>query len=145
MPKSLQASDLQYQGMITGSVTRMLDAPAFNSYRLMFRNIDTGSTFDILLKADFMNGQFQDDIIEPASRGSHFALLLPPGRYELYKYELSALEPNATRVIRPRHEFSIPFLVERGKIHYIGDFNCQAKTATREAWGFKDVYLSSGS
>lgn len=145
MPDSLQASDLQTQGLITGSVTRTLDTPAFHSYRLMFRNIDTGSTFQIFLKADFMDGTYQDDIIEPTSRGSRFALLLPPGRYELYNYELSVTEPNATRLVRPNSEFSIPFLVERGKIHYIGDFNCRSSTSIQETWGFKLTYLSGGS
>jgi hypothetical protein len=145
MPDSLQASDLQTQGLITGSVTRTTDTIAFNSYRLMFRNIDTGSTFRIYVTADPMDGTYQDDIIEPASRGSHFALLLPPGRYELYDYTLSAEQPGGTFVVKPKSEFSIPFLVERGKIHYIGDFNCQSHTSIQESLGFKFTHITGGT
>lgn len=146
MPEQLAVTDLASQGLVVGSITRPPLKPAFNRYTLLFRNIDSKQKYRVSISADFMSGRYEDDILDQGVAGSKFALLLPPGRYELYNYSLFMMDPaGGDTTYFAKHDFSVPFAVQAGEIQYIGEFRNKPVTYIRSFIGIEAELLAGGS
>ncbi|GAA4503295.1 hypothetical protein [Pseudaeromonas paramecii] len=146
MPEQLAATDLANQGLVVGSITRPPLKPAFNSYALLFRNIDSKQEYRVRISADMMSGRYEDDILDQGVAGSKFALLLPPGRYELYNFSLFMMDPaGGDTTYFAKQDFSVPFAVQAGEIQYIGEFRNKPVTYIRSFMGMEAEILAGGS
>ena len=145
MPEQLAATDLANQGLVVGSITRPSLKPAFNSYALLFRNIDSKQEYRVRISADMMSGRYEDDILDQGVAGSKFALLLPPGRYELYNFSLFMMGPAGDTTYFAKQDFSVPFAVQAGEIQYIGEFRNKPVTFMHSFMGMETEMLAGGS
>lgn len=112
------------KGLVIGSITRSVASRgtqglgAYSRYAMLqYRNLATGeggkvssgnSALGILVPSDF-----------PGIYGDFFALELPAGNYEFYRWYLEW----STVQISSKKDFSAPFTVGAGKVVYIGDLN----------------------
>lgn len=153
IPETLALQDLNAkQGLLVGALSRPSQKIAFNSYTLLFRNIDNGETYKVVARCDPMSGRYEDDFVNaPAAggqlvNGSQFAILVPAGRYEMYNYYLHKMEPNGDSVTySAKEEFSIPFEVNGSEIKYIGEFRNVPDTFMHTWLGIETEVLAGGS
>lgn len=70
---------------------------------------------------NFLTNKYPEDFDSEEGAGTVFALPLPPGKYEFYKYYMFQSGGTAQIVWKPHEEFSIPFEIQAGRATYIGE------------------------
>ncbi len=153
LPETLGVQDLNAkQGILIGSLSRPSNKIAFNSYTLLFRNIDSDESYEVTARSDPMSGRFVDDFVNLDTgngqlvNGSQFAIIMPVGRYEMYNFRLHRMEPSGdSTTYSAKSDFSIPFEINGGEIKYIGEFRNVPNTFMHSWLGIETEMLAGGS
>ncbi|WP_162914596.1 hypothetical protein [Desertibaculum subflavum] len=109
------------RAVMFGTITADISAGAINRYMLRYRNFDTGET--AALNVEPLDDSGDDDLRERGRVvGRFFEVTLPPGRYEFYDVSFLAMGLfGASREWSARTPFSLPFTIQAGRTHYLGD------------------------
>jgi hypothetical protein len=122
-------------GLVVLSLGSRSLTPADRLY-LQLRKIDTQKTYDILFSPRSRAENIPHDFSYKQIHASVYLLRLPAGQYEIFSFvskqqvlaspsilqrNQSGLTPS-TATVRPKQDFSIPFVIEPGKATYIGQF-----------------------
>lgn len=105
-----------------GTITVEMSLPqyALTQYTLRYRNIDTGEEAAVGISTRLDAGE--PDVNEAnKTLGRLFDVKLPPGRYEFYQVHFASVHGPAHQSWTAREPFSVPFTIEVGKTHYIGE------------------------
>lgn len=104
-----------------GTITADVSAGALNRYLLRYRNLDTGE--DAALSIMPLDDDGDAELYQRRKLvGRFFEVTLPPGRYEFYDVWMVAQGLfGASREWSARTPFSLPFTIQAGRTHYIGD------------------------
>jgi hypothetical protein len=108
---------------VFGTITAEMGGPSgpLSRYVIRFRNIDTRE--EGFLSVDPAMGSSADpDLYERRrSTGTFFDIAMPPGRYEFYDVWMIGTGGFGWTEYRAREPFSVPFTIEPGKVHYMGE------------------------
>lgn len=103
---------------------------------LQLRNIESKKTYDILFSPRSRAENIPHDFSYKQIHASVYMLRLPAGQYEIFSFvskqqvlaspsilqrNQSGLTPS-TGTVRPKQDFSIPFVIELGKVTYVGQY-----------------------
>lgn len=115
------------RAVIFGTVTAEETGILLSRSVLYFRNLDTQEVGSIETHP-FYDTTGNPDLYERHKKiGWVFELTLPPGRYEFFRYfSVRNLGQFGSTQYRSKQEFSVPFAVEAGKIHYLGEYRAHA-------------------
>jgi hypothetical protein len=120
-------------GGIFGAITADISGQQFTRYQLRYRNLDTGETAFLSLSPPLVSPPMfgtpdaatdnNEPILYERGRmvGVLFDVRLPPGRYAFYNMRLVQSGPGVTREFSAATSFALPFTVEQGVTHYLGD------------------------
>lgn len=120
-PNRWEALPEGQRAVLFGTITADISAGALNRCMLRYRNLDTGEA--AALNVEPLDDSGDDDLRERGKVvGRFFEVTLPPGRYEFYDVSMLAMGLfGASREWSARTPFSLPFTIQAGRTHYIGD------------------------
>jgi hypothetical protein len=124
-PLTVDESSLtETRGIVVGSFARDPEAPYYVSQAISFQNSAHGARHRVLATYpdSLVNKPTPDEFETPDSKGAIFVRLLEAGEYSFNGFSVSHHTSRGTATISPRHDFSVPFQVEAGKVNYIGEF-----------------------
>ncbi len=115
-------------GLVLVSVTHV---GQFSEYSMFFREVgsDTFQTLDIGARFTILPPnmtRWDWDIDDRGHKGDVFALRLPLGTYEVFRWRVGS----GVATVTPSDEFSIKFEVEPGTTTYIGNFRFLQTSST---------------
>jgi hypothetical protein len=108
---------------VFGTITAEMGGPSgpLSRYMIHFRNIDTREESFLSVNPG-MDSSGDPELYERRrTSGAFFDITLPPGRYEFYDVWMVAATGFGSTEYRSREPFSVPFTIEPGKTHYIGE------------------------
>lgn len=125
------------RAVIFGTVTAYESGLFLSTSRLHFRNIETGETAMIAATpGNDITGNpdlYERDKMKVWS----FELAVPPGRYEFFSYSATRnMGQFGSTQYHAKQDFSVPFVVEAGKTHYLGEYRAFALMG-RNVFGMK--------
>lgn len=125
----------QPAGYVVASISREKDGLPFSAYRLKFRNLaDKDEGVLALVMPEFAESEL--DVSTGTHEGAVAALRLPPGKYEIYNFEVEGGSAIGTAIWSANQDFSIPFEVTDGKFTYVGAYE-SASTYGENIFGMK--------
>lgn len=109
------------RAVMFGTITADISVGAVNTYTLFYRNVETGETASLSVHP--LDDSGDDDLRQRGKvMGRFFEVTLPPGRYEIFDISVVAMGLfGASTEWRAKAPFSLPFTIEAGRTHYIGD------------------------
>lgn len=93
-----------------------------NNHRLELRDTATREVKLLTFVDNKTSATSPTDFDTNAGRGNIFVLKLPPGRYEIFRFQSSTNSAKGSMKFGPKQEFSIPFQIEPGKVTYAGEY-----------------------
>ena len=125
----------QPAGYVVVSISREKEGLPFSAYRLKFRNLaDKEEGVLALVMPEFAESKL--DVSNSTHEGAVAALRLPPGKYEIYNFEVEGASALGTSIWGAKRDFSIPFEVTDGKFTYVGAYE-SASTYGENIFGMK--------
>lgn len=111
-------------GWAFGTITAEMSGPSgpLSRYIIRFRNLDTREEGFLSVNPG-MDSSGDPDLYERRkTSGTFFDIPMPAGRYEFYDVWMVAATGFGSTEYRSREPFSVPFTIENGKMHYLGEF-----------------------
>lgn len=110
-------------GYVVGSIGLLRKAKNFQTYRFFARPLGTDDRFEFFFY-DQSSFTYRPDFVDNGADVRLFVTPLRAGRYEIYRYEYSAMRvfPPLSGPDRPDKDFSLQFEVKPGQTTYLGQF-----------------------
>jgi len=126
----------EYAGPDAGQVVVGIGAAKgikYDNYSLFFRSLDGAvqssdqrPTGRLIYYQDNRFVAQTRDYDTAAEDGVVLVASLPPGRYEVFNFQLAKVVGTTFTTLRSRKDFSIPFEIKPGKAVYLGNFQANA-------------------
>lgn len=96
-------------------------------YKLNFRDPASRDSTDVtFFPSTSPDADRKPDFTSAAFEGSVFALRMKPGDYEIYNFTVRQRHESMSEMLfTAARDFSIPFVVEKGKVTYLGQYRAQ--------------------
>jgi hypothetical protein len=123
VPYNLANAASEETGYVVGSIGLLRKAKNFQTYRFYLRPVGTDDRFQFFFY-DQSSFTYRPDFVDNGAEIRLFATPLRAGRYEMFRYEFTAMRvfPPLTGPDRPDSDFSFQFDVKPGQTTYLGQF-----------------------
>ena len=111
-------------GWAFGTITAEMSGPSgpMSRYTIRFRNLDTKEEGFFSINPGLDSSGEPDLYERRKTSGAFFDIPMPAGRYEFFEFWTVAASGFGSTEYRSREPFSVPFTIEQGKVHYLGEF-----------------------